>query len=308
MITPKVSIIVPIYNVASFIERCVRSLMEQTMLDDIEYVFVDDATPDNSIEILQTVIKDYSYRKAQVTILHNEINKGLAASRFVGLDKAKGKYVLNVDSDDWVEPEMVQEMYGKAIAEDADIVCCEAIKERADGSFRYEYKYDEETQENGLLALNFDEIHVAIWNKLIRKDFLINNNIRYYDGINMGEDSALTVRLRYFSKKTVIIHKPYYHYNRMNALSMMACSSNSLNQKVELAKRIEDFFVSKNEQIRFVHAINYYKFMSKQDLMRIDKNIKKWKNIFPECHKDIFRFRNLTFLGRIKWWICANVL
>lgn len=80
----QVTIIVPIYRVEQYIEQCARSLMEQT-LQDVEYIFVDDCTPDNSIEILQRVLNDYPDRKAQVKVLHNEKNKGLPRTRRVGL-------------------------------------------------------------------------------------------------------------------------------------------------------------------------------------------------------------------------------
>ena len=300
-----ISIIVPIYNVAPHIERCVRSLMEQTF-KNIEYIFVNDCTPDNSIEILQSVIKDYPEREGFIKIIHNSTNKGLAATRFVGMDQAKGEYVLHCDSDDWVETDMLQEMYEKAIHENADIVCCEAIKERNDGRFRYQYKYDEETIENGLLSLQVEEVHIAIWNKLIKRSLFTKHDIRNYNGINMGEDSALTVRLRYYSKKTIILHKPFYHYNRFNCNSMVAnTKEKSVNEKILLAKYLEEFFEEKGEKDKFQVLINHYKFDSKQYYLREKKDIRTWKKIYPECHKDIFKFKQLSLIGRIKWWCCA---
>lgn len=302
---PLVSVIIPIYNVAPYIERCARSLLEQSM-SNVEYIFVDDSSPDNSIEILCRTINEYPQRKPNVTILYNEKNRGLAATRFVGLAKATGDYVLHCDSDDWIEPEMIQEMYEAAIFENADMVCCEAIKERKDRKFRYRYDYDVETIENGLLSLNFSEIHVAIWNKLIRRELFLNHSIRNYEKINMGEDSALTVRLRYYSCKTIIIHKAFYHYNRENQNSMITqIKESSVKEKIALASRIEDFFREKDELKRFKHVVNYYKFESKQQYMRGSRDIRKWRAIYPECHRDIFRFKQLTLLGRIKWWICA---
>ncbi len=300
-----ISVIVPIYNVAPYIERCVRSLMEQTF-KDVEYIFVNDCTPDNSIEILQAVIEDYPERKEYVKIIHNEKNKGLAATRFVGLDQANGEYVLHCDSDDWVEKEMLEKMHEKAVQENADIVCCETIKEKSDGRYHYKYSYDEETIENGLLALQIEEIHIAIWNKLIKHSLFAKHNIRNYDGVNMGEDSALTIRLRYYSEKTIIIHKPFYHYNRMNTNSMVAdIKESAILQKIELAKHIEKFFKEKGEFEKFRTLINHYKFESKQYYLRNKKDIKKWRSIYNESHKDIFKFKQLTLLGRIKWWCCA---
>lgn len=217
-------------------------------------------------------------------------------------------YVIHCDSDDWVELNMLEVMYKKAIAEDADIVCCEAVKERIDNRSLYSYDYDEETLNNGLLALNFREIHIAIWNKLIRRSLFTDHEIHNYEGINMAEDSALTVRLRYYSKKTVIIHQPFYHYNRLNQHSMIAnANEKSAKEKIRLAALLEEFFRKNNDYQRFIHVINFYKFESKQYYIREKRDLKQWRSIYPECHTDILRFKQLTPIGRIKWWIIANM-
>lgn len=156
-----VSIVVPICNVSLYIERCARSLFAQTY-PNIEYIFIDDASPDDSIEILQQVIEDFPNRKNQIHILHNPRNKGLAATRFVGIDAAKGDYILNVDSDDWIEPTMVEEMMQAAIKSNADMVCCEAILHLPNHEREYLYPYDEESQGNRLLELYVSNQYAAI--------------------------------------------------------------------------------------------------------------------------------------------------
>ena len=102
---PKVSVIIPVYNVEKYIERCARSLLEQS-LKDIEYIFVDDCSPDNSITMLENILKEYPERQPLVKILFHEPNRGLAYTRQEGVDAAKGEYIIHCDSDDWVEPEM----------------------------------------------------------------------------------------------------------------------------------------------------------------------------------------------------------
>lgn len=98
---PKVSVIIPVYGVEKYIERCVRSLFEQT-LDDIEYIFVDDCCLDRSIEILDNVIKEYPNRRTDIKIVHHKENKGLAQARQSGIKVATGEYFVHCDSDDWV--------------------------------------------------------------------------------------------------------------------------------------------------------------------------------------------------------------
>ena len=119
-----VSIIIPIFKVRNFIERCVCSLFEQT-LKDVEYIFVDDASPDDSIDILKSCIDRYPERKDQVIILTHEQNQGLPAARNTGLAVATGEYVFHCDSDDFVEKDMLEEMYKAAKTQDADMVYCD---------------------------------------------------------------------------------------------------------------------------------------------------------------------------------------
>ena len=118
----KVSVIIPIYKVEKFIERCVRSLMEQT-LKEVEYIFVDDATPDKSIEVLERCLALYPNRKTE--ILHHSQNQGLPAARNTGLQVATGKYIFHCDSDDYVEHDMLEKLYLQAEQTNADIVWCD---------------------------------------------------------------------------------------------------------------------------------------------------------------------------------------
>ena len=130
----KVSVIIPIYGVEQYIERCARSLFGQTMRSDIEFIFVNDCTPDRSIEILLNTLKDYPERTEQVAILTHTANKGLAATRKTGVRAARGEYIIHCDSDDWVEPDICQTMYEEAKRTDSDIVVCDYINEYADSS------------------------------------------------------------------------------------------------------------------------------------------------------------------------------
>lgn len=303
---PLVSVIVPVYNVALYIERCVRSLMEQT-IEDIEFIFVNDATPDNSVEILQRILVEYPNRKCR--IIENNKNKGLAESRFVGFDAAEGKYIYHCDSDDWLELDMLKIMSDEAERENADIVMCAITKESAAGSIVMDFPYLEENVDNGLLSLRLFDQYAAIWNKLVRRSLYEEYAITNYYGINMMEDTALTYRLRYYSKKTLIVNESLYHYNRMNTSSMCATiNDKSIADMLELAEKIDAFFKERGEAERFRTVINYYKFAAKQPILRQNRDLRRWKSVFPESHKDIFKYPQITLLGKIKWWLCAHCL
>lgn len=109
---PKVSVIIAVYGAEKYIEKCARSLFEQT-LDDIEYIFVDDCTPDKSMDILISVLSDYPNRKNQVKIILNDTNLKQGRTRAVGMKATTGDYLIHCDPDDWVEHNMYELLYNK---------------------------------------------------------------------------------------------------------------------------------------------------------------------------------------------------
>ena len=181
----KISIIIPIFKVSNFIERCVCSLFEQT-LQDVEYIFVDDASPDDSIEILKSCIERYPERKGQVTILTHEQNKGLPAARNTGLAVATGEYVFHCDSDDFVEKDMLEDMYNAAEATDADMVYCDfylSFEKNERYMSNPAYETAEDMFKLGLLGGN---MKYNVWNKLVRRSLYVDNGITFPAGHAMG--------------------------------------------------------------------------------------------------------------------------
>ena len=117
----KVSVIIPIYKAEKYILRCIHSLFDQT-LDEIEFIFVDDCSPDKSIQILNQAIEQYPERKNHVKIIRLNKNSKQAAARQVGLDNATGMYVIHCDPDDWVDLDFYETLFLAAIQSDLDIV------------------------------------------------------------------------------------------------------------------------------------------------------------------------------------------
>ena len=123
----KVSILVPVYGVEPFIEECAVSLFEQSY-KDLEYIFVDDCSPDKSIEVLEDVINRYPDREKQVRIIHNEINRGSGATRSIALAAATGDYVMFVDSDDVIHPDLLHFLYKAVTESNSEMAVTERIK------------------------------------------------------------------------------------------------------------------------------------------------------------------------------------
>lgn len=188
----KVSVIIPVYGVEKYIERCARSLFEQT-LGDIEYLFIDDCTPDKSIEILKKVLEEYPQRKSQVIIHHMDKNSGQAAVRKWGMQNATGDFVIHCDSDDWVDTDMYRAMYEKAIEENTDVVVCDYII--TDGNNVIIKKKGCQSTEIQLFLSDilFQKSSWSLCNKMFARTTYDRGII--YPKHNMGEDMALTCQL-----------------------------------------------------------------------------------------------------------------
>lgn len=232
----KVSVCIPVYKVEKYIARCVRSLMEQT-LSGLELIFVNDATPDNSIQVLEETLKEYHRDDVVVKIIHHEKNMGVAQTRMDAMKTVSGEYFIHCDPDDYVEPEMYQNMYQKAIQTDADLVYSD---------FRYEFhilNQKDRLQKRGCLAVeSIFELKQKIltgidfgtlWNKMYRGSLL--NNLEYPENTNYGEDVCLNIALLNKCKKIQFIDSAFYHYTvRENSLCTKY-SDNHLNDRISNA-------------------------------------------------------------------------
>lgn len=224
---PKLSVLVAVYNVQPFIERCVHSLMQQT-IQDVEFIFVDDASTDDSVCLLESVIELYPDRKSFVRILRHDYNRGSAAARNTAFDAARGEYVICCDADDWVEPDYCSSLIEKAEETHADIVICDYYLEHKDRTEKYVF---EEYSDYQQLIETTETYPWNLWCRLVRRSLLVDNNLRCYDGINMAEDMGLMIRAHYFSKQTVYLHRPLYHYNCTNPNSYLHLDCNPKSDK-----------------------------------------------------------------------------
>ena len=231
--TTFISILTPIYNVAPYMERCARSLFEQTF-PDLEFVFVDDCSPDESMKILQRVIADYPSVVGKVHIIRHERNRGLAVARNTAVAAANGEFIVHVDSDDWIESNAVELLVQKQIETGADIVSCDAIAHFSDRTEIYaEPSYDSlEAMIRGTMRLTIEHV---IWRRLIRRSLYTDNHIACVAGVNIGEDHYTLPRLVFFAKSFATVDKPLWRYNCTNESSYTR-ASNGLN----LRKYIND--------------------------------------------------------------------
>lgn len=211
---PKVSIIIPVYKAEKYFERCLRSLFEQTM-DDLEYVFVDDGSPDDSMGLLGRVLEEYPKRKEQVVIVRHEQNKGIAIARKVGLLATTGEYVLYVDADDSVDARMARLMYDKARESGAEMVVCDyyCVKE---GRLYYSSVDKGNVDDEDLTyRVRWNTINrdcaPNIWLKMVRRDLYLHDDVVWPVG-GSAEDVLLSAELVLLAGKIAIVREPLYYY------------------------------------------------------------------------------------------------
>ena len=193
----KVSVIVPVYGVELYVARCVKSLMEQT-LEDIEFLFIDDCTPDHSMDIIRYIVNEYPQRVNQVRYYKMPVNSGLPTVRRYGVQLAEGEYIIHCDSDDWVEPEMYASMYTMAKKGNLDMVVCDFYHSYDNQNIINTQKFDCVVDEVLRLLLS-GKLHGATWNKLVRRE-VYDSNLIDYPIDNQWEDKALVIQLAFYSQ------------------------------------------------------------------------------------------------------------
>lgn len=241
-----VSIVVPVYNAEVYIERCAISLFEQTTMNNIEFVFINDCTRDSSMDILKQTLLNYPHRKHQVVFLSNTLNIGSAATRQIGIVKAKGKYILCIDSDDYVEKDMIEIMYNSSLNNNSDIVLTDYLLEL---SGRTIYKKQEPISVDGKICMNqvlSMQLHGAWWNKLIKKDLLKNEVIHIESRRDMLEDLMYTFQLFYFSARVTYVNRAFYHYVYDNPTSQSKVLSKEKLESMLYAYDLVDKFYRQN--------------------------------------------------------------
>lgn len=208
---PLVSVIVAVYNAEKTIERCALSLFGQT-LSDMEFIFVDDCTPDNSIGVLQSVLEKFPERKDQVHVIRHDTNQGVALTRQHGVDAASGVYTIHCDPDDWVDLDMYQKLYDIAIEEKADVVMCDFHGQKASTGVIEAVEPHEILA--GIGGSCITRRHGGLWSKLVKTSLLHNRPITFPKGISYCEDvNYLFQLLKDNSLKVIDSHLNLYHYD-----------------------------------------------------------------------------------------------
>ena len=279
---PKVSVIVPIYNVEKYLEKCINSLLSQT-LEDIQIILVNDGSKDNSGNIAKECEKN---NKNRIIYVEKE-NGGLSDARNYGLKYATGDFIAFLDSDDYIEKNAYEEMYNKAIEENADYVECDFIWEfpnkiRVDKQYPYKNKKE---------MLSF--VRVVAWNKLIKRQLITDNNLEFPKGLRY-EDVEFTYKLIPFINKFAYVDKPFIHYVQREG-SIANVQNERTAEIFTVLDNVIEFYKKNNiyEEYRNELEYNYARYLLCSSLKRMCKI--KDKSIREKLLTESWERLNLNF-------------
>lgn len=207
---PLVSVIVPVYNAEEYLDRCMKSLLGQT-LSNIEIILVDDGSTDRS----GVICERYARQDSRISVFHQP-NSGVAAARQRGVDMAQGIFSIHVDPDDWVELTMLEELYAKAVECQADMVICNFVavypKKSKPSTQRLGNDLSPKACLNNLLQ---NKMHGSLCTKLIRTELYRKFDIRFVVGLNYCEDYLVCAKLFLHDIKVEYLNKALYYYDQI---------------------------------------------------------------------------------------------
>ncbi|MDE5843968.1 MAG: glycosyltransferase [Muribaculaceae bacterium] len=253
----KLSVLIPIYNVEKYIQRCAESLFTQSDKKNVEFIFVNDCTKDNSISLLEDSIKKYGIKDDQYKIINHKKNKGLAAARNTGLDYATGDYIMFLDSDDTLEPNSIEILKETIKLTTPDIVVFgmrfvypDGITRVAGGNF---VSIPKDKYLNDVLSRN---CHVTVCGKLYSRRLF--ELVRFIEGLNYGEDYATLPRLIYFANKivdlcSIILYN--YHQDNSSSYTNSQIGRLQMDNILKAINILDNFFKHDPNYIRICNQI-----------------------------------------------------
>lgn len=284
-----ISVIIPVYNIEQYIERCLHSIMNQTYTEGVECIMVNDCSTDRSVEIAEGLLKDYR-GNIQFHIISHERNRGVAAARNTGLTAAKGDYIQFVDGDDYVEPDMLETLYKEAVKTGADMVTADFLETYEDHEEYVKQTAGKDTKEC-LERFAAREIRAALWVKFIKRELIVKNGLSFIEGQNYGEDERISFFLIYHAGKIVHVAKAFVHYVKYNPSSYSAYPSvKSLEDAIANLSDIERELKGKKDFDEYKAYLYRMQMNLKFTLLvHSEGNIqKRWNRLFRNAYCQVF--------------------
>ncbi len=205
---PAISVVIPVYKAENYIYQCVDSILMQTF-KDFELLLVDDGSPDRSGEICD----DYAIKDSRVRVFHKN-NGGVSSARQCGIDNVRGEFTIHVDPDDWLELNMLEELYNAAMENNTDMVICDFFMNYPSGKQLLNVQKPPSLDTSIFISDVIMKQRGSCCNKLVRSQCFKDYKIRFDLNVNIGEDMIFIIQLLLLNIRTSYLAKPLYHYRR----------------------------------------------------------------------------------------------
>lgn len=275
---PFISVIVAIYQAEKTLSHCVDSILGQT-LRNIEVILVNDGSYDKSGEICD----EYARKDNRIKVLHKD-HSGVSDTRQMGIVNVTGDYVIHCDSDDWMEPDMLETLYKNAQESDADLVVCDYWAEYRERKICNAFGQNFDSSID--LKEQMHNLSSHVWNKLIRRSFIVQNDLHFLPSVCYAEDLYFVFKALDLNPKIEYVPLPLYHYNVQNEGSL---THNVLQECFEsheaVLTKLSGCLSNVNLKKRLVwHKCSFLYYAYKSKYFTIAELFKK----FPEVHIVIF--------------------
>lgn len=286
---PRISIIVPVYNPGKYLRECIDSILAQTF-SDFELILIDDGSTDSS----PAICDNYATRDSRIHVIHQP-NSGVSAARNAGLDSARGEWISFIDSDDTINPKMLETLLNSAINEKADIVMCDLYFEYENGE-RKEYKTYSWTKEGDLGIAEFIATPwTIICNTLHRKSLYLNGMIRCPEKISYCEDFHLIIRLLFNASCISKVNLPLYNYRQRSDSILHNQNQQTFEDELWAYEDIRKYITNLGYYINFKKTLSWRSLKVSQTWALDTKTFELFKEYNPDKKHYIL---NCPFLNR----------
>lgn len=254
MMRPKVSVIVPVYNTAALLPRCIDSLLNQT-LKEIQIILVDDASTDGSLNVLQSYKANHP---TLISLIASPVNQRQGGARNLGLDIASGEYIGFVDSDDWAEPTMFEALYTRAVLQDSDLCYCYRNQEVENGNVQEDdasyYLPEGEVGDNKRRKMLVNHV-TFVQRYLYHRDFFDKHQVRFPAHLRY-EDLFIDPLILLYARKIAAVQSPLYNYFIRSGSTTTMLNEEKYRDKLQVCKLIIEAYKARGEYAAYRQEIN----------------------------------------------------
>ena len=298
--SPLVSIIIPVYRAAETLPACLAQLKAQTYRP-LQLVFIDDCSPDDGLAYLERERSGLEASGIEVTILHHEVNRGVAVARNTGLNAAQGEYIYSVDADDLLQPTAIGTLVQVAEESQADIVGCEYLLQEGT-SQRPITQPDVKTGKEAFAQICYGRMKWNLWLFLLRRSLIEQlPTLRFLPGENMGEDLMLIGKLLQRAGRVAIVHQPFYTYVRSDSQITNTYRPEHWQQVQANVQELERYLAQQASMESLELNLKLPLLLSHNA-----QDYERWSSMYPESNEYIMKNQHLPLRTKLLQWMASR--